>query len=139
MYTRNLTICIDQSCLFFLSFEQSIKFCLDCRSINLRNVTDGECVFQLSIYKWTQNSKGSHVQVRTYVMIKRFERKWKCSKVVLIFFRKSRLRFFIRHVHVALGGLTELPRSWIAILQPLAWTIYGELKKIYISKERRLI
>lgn len=35
---------------FFLSFEQSIKFCLDCRSINLRNVTDGECVFQLSKY-----------------------------------------------------------------------------------------
>lgn len=135
MYTRNLTICIDQSCLFFLSFEQSIKFCLDCRSINLRNVTDGECVFQLSIYKWTQNSKGSHVQVRTYVMIKRFERKWKCSKVVLIFFRKSRLRFFIRHVHVALGGLTELPRSWIAILQPLGQFMVNWKKYIFLKSD----
>lgn len=128
LHTPNLLV-------FFLSFEQSIKFCLDCRRINLRNVTDGECVFQLSIYKWTQNSKGSHVQVRTYVMIKRFKRKWKYSKVVLIFFRKSRLRFFIRHVHVALGGLTELPRSWIAILQPLGQFMVNWKKYIFLKSD----
>lgn len=135
MYTRNLTICIDQSCLFFLSFEQSIKFCLDCRSINLRNVTDGECVFQLSIYKWTQNSKGSHVQVRTYVMIKRFERKWKYSKVVLIFFRKSMQTEIFHQARTGPYWITtKLNSNFTA-----SWTIYGELKKIYISKERRLI
>lgn len=38
-------------------------------------------------------------------------------------------------LHVALGGLTELPRSWIAILQPLGQFMVNWKKYIFLKSD----